>query len=49
MTRSQFSPPTASPASTTVTRAPRRRSLPAATRPSAPLFPLPATTTTRRP
>ncbi len=37
------------PASTTVTRAPRRRRRSAATRPSAPLFPGPATTTTRRP
>ena len=35
--------------SITVTRAPRRRSIEAATRPSAPLFPFPATTTIRRP
>ena len=40
---------TVDPASTTATRAPRRRSTRAATRPSAPLLPGPATTTTRRP
>ena len=41
--------PGASAASTTATRTPRRRRRSAAARPSAPLLPLPATTTTRRP
>ena len=47
--RGSTNSPWASAASVTVTEAPQDASVAAATRPSLPLLPLPATTVTRRP